>query len=176
MKSLFTSQKLEITIQRLVHEIVEHLINQTCSIGLIGIQPRGVFLADRINKILKENYPDFQYKYGKLDITFYRDDYQNKSEIILPDVTDIDFSVEDMHIILIDDVFYTGRTIRSAMEALVDFGRPKKVELLTLIDRRLKREWPIEPDYVGMHVDSVQTQKVKVLWKEKDGKDGVVLI
>lgn len=176
MKYLFTSQKLEITIQRLVHEIVEHFMMEPTPMALIGIQPRGVFLADRIHGILQNIYPDFNYKYGKLDISFYRDDYQNKSEIILPNVTDIDFNIDDMHIILIDDVFYTGRTIRSAMEALVDFGRPRKVELLTLIDRRLKREWPIEPDYVGMHVDSVQTQKVKVLWKEKDGEDGVIMV
>jgi len=176
MKSLFSSEELNITIHRLVHEIVEHSMMTTAPIALIGIQPRGVYLADRINVLLQELYPNWAYKYGKLDISFYRDDYQNKEEIIIPNVTDIDFSIDNMHIILIDDVFFTGRTIRSAMEAIVDFGRPKKVELLTLIDRRLKREFPIVPDYVGLHVDSIQTQKVKVMWSEKDGQDGVYMV
>lgn len=175
-KSIFTSQKLEVTIHRLVHEIVEHAMLTTAPIGLIGIQPRGVFLSERIKGILLKDYPDFEFKYGILDTSFYRDDYQNKNEIILPNITDIDFSIDDMHIILIDDVFYTGRTIRAAMEAIVDFGRPKKVELLTLIDRRLNRDYPIVPDYVGMHVDSVQTQKVKVQWKEQGGKDEVLML
>lgn len=120
--------------------------------------------------------PKAEIIYGKLDITFYRDDFQNKGTIHLPQDTDIDFSIEGRKILLIDDVLYTGRTIRSAMDALVDFGRPALVELMVLIDRRFSREVPIQPDYVGLHVDSVETQKVKVLWKERDRKDGVVIV
>lgn len=94
----------------------------------------------------------------------------------MPNQTEINFSVENKKVVLIDDVLFTGRTIRSALDALLDFGRPQKVELLTLIDRRFSRQLPIQPDYVGLVIDSINTQKVKVYWKEKDGKDEVVMI
>jgi pyrimidine operon attenuation protein/uracil phosphoribosyltransferase len=94
----------------------------------------------------------------------------------MPNQTEINFSIEDKKVVLIDDVLFTGRTIRSALDALLDFGRPQKVELLTLIDRRFSRQLPIQPDYVGLVIDSINTQKVKVYWKEKDGKDEVVMI
>ena len=113
--------------------------------------------------------------YGKLDITFYRDDV-HQGGVIVPSQTDIPFTVEDRKVILIDDVLFTGRTIRSAMDALLDFGRPRHVELMVLVDRRLSRELPIEPNYVGVTVDTISSQKVKVNWKEKDDKDEVVLI
>jgi len=90
--------------------------------------------------------------------------------------TDILFSIEGKRVVLIDDVLYTGRTIRAALDALMDFGRPQKVELMVLIDRRYSRELPIQPDYTGKSIDSIVTQKVKVLWQEKDGKDEVILI
>jgi pyrimidine operon attenuation protein / uracil phosphoribosyltransferase len=113
--------------------------------------------------------------YGKLDITFYRDDV-HANAIAVPNYTDIPFSVQDKCVILVDDVLHTGRTIRAAMDALIDFGRPKKVELLVLVDRRFSRELPIEPDYTGMTVDTIQTQKVKVVWDENDALNEVVLI
>jgi pyrimidine operon attenuation protein/uracil phosphoribosyltransferase len=116
-----------------------------------------------------------QIDYGKLDITFYRDDVQTR-DIHVPSDTNIPFSIEGKNVILIDDVLHTGRTIRSAMDALIDFGRPKKVELLVLIDRRFSRELPVQPDYAGCTVDTILTQKVIVHWKEKDGKDEVVLM
>ena len=93
-----------------------------------------------------------------------------------PAQTDISFSVDDKRVVLIDDVLHTGRTIRAAMDALLDFGRPKEVELMTLIDRRFSRELPIQPDYVGLSVDTLFEQKVKVFWKEKEGNDEVVLL
>ena len=111
--------------------------------------------------------------YGKLDITFYRDDI--RKEIHVPNQTDIKFSIEDKNVVLIDDVLYTGRTIRAALDALMDFGRPAKVELMVLIDRRYSRQLPIQPDYTGKSIDSIITQRVKVLWKEKDEKDEVVI-
>lgn len=114
--------------------------------------------------------------YGKLDITFYRDDVHQNPDMQVPSQTDINFSIENKKVILIDDVLHTGRTIRAAMDALIDFGRPKNVELLVLIDRHYSRELPIQPDYVGLTVDTIITQKVKVNWKEKDKKDEVVLI
>jgi pyrimidine operon attenuation protein/uracil phosphoribosyltransferase len=94
----------------------------------------------------------------------------------VPNHTEINFSIENKNVILIDDVLFTGRTIRSAMDAILDFGRPQKVELLTLIDRRYSRQLPIQADYVGLVIDSIVSQKVKVFWNEKDKKDEVILI
>jgi pyrimidine operon attenuation protein/uracil phosphoribosyltransferase len=174
LKTLLDHKQLNITLQRLAHQLVEnHSVFQ--DIALIGIQPRGIWFSDRIAKIVKQITGVSDLKYGKLDITFYRDDV-HQGELHVPAQTDIPFSVQDKHVILIDDVLHTGRTIRSAMDALLDFGRPKNVELMVLIDRRFSRELPIQPDYIGQMVDTIITQKVKVYWQEKDQKDEVVLI
>lgn len=174
MKTLLDHHKFNVVIERLSHQLLENHGNFSQS-AIIGIQPRGIALSDRIvstiNKLLKTKIC-----YGKLDITFYRDDFNSSGQIHIPNKTEIEFSLEDKKVILIDDVLFTGRTVRSAMDALVDFGRPQKVELLTLIDRRYRRELPIQADYVGLVIDSMITQKVKVYWHEKDEKDEVVLI
>jgi pyrimidine operon attenuation protein/uracil phosphoribosyltransferase len=174
VKTLLNEDQLHITLQRLAHQLVEnHLFfNDT---AIIGIQPRGIFLSDRIAEMVKKITGNKKIDYGKLDITFYRDDVQTR-DMQVPSVTDILFSIQDKNVILIDDVLHTGRTIRSAMDALIDYGRPKKVELLVLIDRRFSRELPVQPDYVGQTVDTELSQKIKVYWKEKDEKDEVVLI
>lgn len=173
MKTLLDKHQLNITLQRLAHEFVENHINFSES-AIIGLQPRGVWFSDRmaglINKIAEGNVP-----YGKLDITFYRDDIHS-GEIHVPAQTDISFSVEGRNVVLIDDVLHTGRTVRAAMDALIDFGRPKSVELMVLIDRHYSRELPVQPDYVGRTIDTIITQRVKVNWEEKDGIDEVILI
>jgi len=174
VKTLLNNDQLHITLQRLAHQLVENHTSFTNTV-IIGIQPRGIFLSDRIAQMVKKITGNKKIQYGKLDITFYRDDVQSR-DIQVPTDTDIPFSIQDKTVVLIDDVLHTGRTIRSAMDALIDFGRPKKVELLVLIDRRFSRELPVQPDYVGHTVDTIQSQKVKVYWKEKDGKDEVVLI
>ena len=133
-------------------------------------------MSDRIYNKLSGLVPGKNIQYGKLDITFYRDDFNKGERLHIPNQTDIPFSVEGKKIVLIDDVLYTGRTIRSALDAMLDFGRGRKVELLVLIDRRFSRELPIQPDYTGRSIDSIVSQKVKVLWEERDGKDEVVLI
>jgi pyrimidine operon attenuation protein/uracil phosphoribosyltransferase len=173
VKTLLNNGQLLITLQRLAHQLVENHVSFKDTV-IIGIQPRGVFLSDRIAKMVKEITGNSQIPYGRLDITFYRDDI-HKSEMQVPSYTDINFSIEGKNVILIDDVLHTGRTIRAAMDALIDFGRPKKVELLVLIDRRFSRELPVQADYSGQTVDTILTQKVKVYWQEKDGKDEVVL-
>lgn len=175
MKTLLDTKQLDITLQRLAHQLIENH-TQFKDTVLIGIQPRGVWLSDRIAGLLKNITGQQNIPYGKLDITFYRDDVHQGNEIHVPSQTEIPFSIEDKNVILVDDVLHTGRTIRSAMDALIDYGRPKSVELLVLIDRRFSRELPIQPDYVGRTVDTIITQKVKVYWKEKDQKDEVVLI
>ena len=174
MKTLLNNDQLNITLQRLAHQLVENHLSFKDT-AIIGIQPRGIYLSDRIAGMVKAIIGGKKIDYGRLDITFYRDDVQSR-DIMVPSDTDIAFSIENKSVILIDDVLHTGRTIRSAMDALIDYGRPKSVELLVLVDRRFSRELPIQPDYVGHTVDTILTQKVKVYWKEKDGKDEVVLI
>ncbi|MBO9154388.1 bifunctional pyr operon transcriptional regulator/uracil phosphoribosyltransferase PyrR [Chitinophaga sp. GCM10012297] len=175
MKSILTDRQLAITIERLSHQLIENHLDFSNTV-IVGLQPRGIFLSDRIYRNLQQLLPGTDIPYGKVDITFYRDDYKSNKGLQVPNETDIDFSIDNKRVILIDDVLYTGRTIRSAMDALLDFGRPAAVELLVLIDRRFSRELPIQPDYTGRTIDAIITERVKVLWKERDGKDEVVLI
>jgi pyrimidine operon attenuation protein / uracil phosphoribosyltransferase len=170
---ILTEQHLAITIKRLAHQILENHIHLDNTV-LIGIQPRGVYLSDQLVSEIKMQIQRNNIHYGKLDITFYRDDVSQ--EIRVPNQTNIFFSIEGKNVILIDDVLYTGRTIRAALDALMDLGRPEKVELCVLIDRRFSRQFPIQPDYVGKSIDSIVSQKVKVFWKEKDGKEEVVML
>jgi pyrimidine operon attenuation protein/uracil phosphoribosyltransferase len=171
LKSILTKQQLAITIKRLAHQILENHIDLENTV-LIGIQPRGIYLSDQIVAEIKKELPAKKIHYGKLDITFYRDDI--RKELHVANQTDILFSIEGKKVVLIDDVLYTGRTIRAALDALLDFGRPEKVELCVLIDRRFSRQFPIQPDYVGKSIDSIVSQKVKVFWNKKDGKEEVV--
>lgn len=173
LKTVLTDQQIQLTIKRLAHQILENHIDLNNTV-LIGIQPRGIFLSDRIVKEIEQEVPNDKIKYGKLDITFYRDDI--RKELHVPNRTDITFSIEGKKVIMIDDVLYTGRTTRAALDAIMDFGRPEKVELMVLIDRRYSRELPIQADYTGRSIDSIITQTIKVLWKERDGKDEVVLL
>jgi pyrimidine operon attenuation protein / uracil phosphoribosyltransferase len=173
LKSVLNQQQIALTIKRLANQILENNVDLENTV-LVGIQPRGIFLSERIVKELKEEIDSSKIQYGKLDITFYRDDIHR--ELHVPNQTDIKFSMEGKKVVLIDDVLYTGRTIRAALDALMDFGRPAKAELMVLIDRRYSRQFPIQPDYTGKSIDSILTQKVKVFWQERDGKDEVVLI
>ncbi|MBS1606835.1 MAG: bifunctional pyr operon transcriptional regulator/uracil phosphoribosyltransferase PyrR [Bacteroidetes bacterium] len=173
MKTILNEQQLEITIQRLTHQLLENHLNLENTV-LIGIQPRGIYFSDRIIQHLKTLVNPSHIRYGKLDITFYRDDVRTGLHEL--NQTDIPFSIENSQVILVDDVLWTGRTIRAALDALLDFGRPSRVELCVLIDRRFSRQLPIQADYIGKSIDSIITQKVKVYWKEKDGKDEVTLL
>jgi pyrimidine operon attenuation protein/uracil phosphoribosyltransferase len=174
LKTLLDNKQLDITLQRLANQLVENYPHFSDTV-IIGIQPRGIRFSERIVSIVKQIIGE-QIAYGKLDITFYRDDVHKGNEMQVPNQTDIPVSIENKNVVFIDDVLHTGRTIRSAMDALIDFGRPKQVELMVLIDRRFSRELPIQPDYTGQSVDTIITQKVKVHWKEDGGKDEVVLI
>ena len=173
MKSILNQQQIKLTIKRLANQLLENHVDLFNTV-LIGIQPRGIYLSDRIVAELASEVGGEKIKYGRLDITFYRDDI--RKEIHVPNQTDITFSIEGKKVILIDDVLYTGRTIRAALDALMDFGRPEKVELVTLIDRRYSRQLPIQPDYIGKSIDSIISQRVKVLWQSKDEKDEVLLL
>lgn len=173
MKIILNEQQLAITIQRLTHQLLENHLSLENTV-LIGIQPRGIYFSDRIVQQLTPLVPAGAIQYGKLDITFYRDDVRTGLHEL--NQTDIPFSIENKDVILIDDVLWTGRTIRAALDALLTFGRPERVELCILIDRRFSRQLPIQADYVGKSIDSIITQKVKVYWAEKDGKDEVALL
>jgi pyrimidine operon attenuation protein/uracil phosphoribosyltransferase len=173
LKTVLTEKQLAITIQRLSQQILENHLDLENTV-LIGIQPRGIYLSDRIVGQLKKELAPGKVFYGKLDITFYRDDVRNQLHVA--NKTDIPFSIESKQVIIIDDVLYTGRTIRAALDALLDFGRPAKVELCVLIDRRFSRQLPIQADYIGKSIDSIITQKVRVFWKEKDGEEQVGLL
>ncbi len=172
---LLDGPKFQITIRRLCQQLIENH-GDFSNAALIGIQPRGTYLANRIACELKKmTNQDIQT--GVLDITFFRDDFRMKgSSPLLANSTQIDFIVEGKDVIFIDDVLWTGRTIRSAMDAIQAFGRSKRIELLVLVDRRFSRQIPIQPDYIGIQVDSIDSQKVIVNWEEVDEEDSIVLI
>lgn len=173
--TLLSGEKFQITLQRLCHQLIENHNDFSESV-ILGIQPRGIRLSKRIAKQLQKILPNHKINHGVLDITFYRDDFRRGDYPLIPSATEIDFIVEGKKVILIDDVLWTGRTIRAAMDALQAFGRPEKVELLVLVDRRYSRQFPIEADYIGIKVDSISSQKVVVSWQEADGQDKVILI
>lgn len=161
MKTILDKQQLHLTIERLAHQLLENNLNLD-NVVFIGIQPRGVQVAAKLIESIQQLCPGEKIQYGLLDITFYRDDVRD--ELHVANTTDISFSIEDKKVILIDDVLYTGRTIRAALDAIQDFGRPRKIELCVLVDRRFNRELPIQPDYSGKAIDTVVSQKVKVEW------------
>jgi pyrimidine operon attenuation protein / uracil phosphoribosyltransferase len=172
---LILSQKLfDITVNRLCYELIENHDDFSSSV-IIGLQPRGIYLARRIADHLRGFLPGKEILQGNLDITFFRDDFRRRENVIVPSATQIDFIIENKKVILVDDVLYTGRTIRAAMDALLAFGRPERVELLTLINRKFSRHLPIEPNYTGKAIDTIMSDKVRVTWKETEGTDEVWL-
>ena len=174
-KVLLSAKEIHIILHRLACQLLETHLDFTNTV-LIGIQPRGIYLANRLVQVLKEDYKVKQINLGSLDITFYRDDFRRGDKIHEANKTKIDFLVENKKVVFIDDVLYTGRSIRAALTAIQSFGRPEEIELLTLIDRRFSRHLPIQPNYRGRQVDAINDERVKVLWKENDGKDAVYLI
>ena len=159
-KIILNSQQLDLTINRLCFEIIENTKNFN-EIAIIGMQPRGVLLSQKIHDILEKQLLR-DVKSGYLDTTFFRDDFRRRDGVIVPNKTNIDFSLEGVNVILIDDVLFTGRSVRSALDALVSFGRPASVDLLVLIDRRFSRELPIQPKYIGKSVDVIDNEHVMV--------------
>ncbi|OFY64411.1 MAG: PyrR protein [Bacteroidetes bacterium RIFCSPLOWO2_02_FULL_36_8] len=157
-KLLFDKKILELTINRLCQHLIENH-DQFKNTVLIGLQPRGTQFALRIKNRLMELLK-CEIHCGFLDITFYRDDFRRSTHPLSPNSTKIDFLIEGKKVVLIDDVLCTGRTVRSALDALTAFGRPEKIELLVLIDRTYNRELPIEPTYIGIRVNTLDTQKI----------------
>ncbi|GGA74525.1 bifunctional pyrimidine operon regulatory protein/uracil phosphoribosyltransferase [Flavobacterium palustre] len=174
-KVLLNSKEVNIILHRLACQLIEKHLDFKDTI-LIGIQPRGTFLANRLKELLEKEYATPEIKLGYLDITFFRDDFRRTEKPLEANKTNINFIVENKKVIFIDDVLYTGRSIRAALTAIQSFGRPSEIELLVLIDRRFSRNLPIQPDYRGRQVDAINNEKVKVSWKENDGEDTVYLV
>ncbi|MGB5243841.1 MAG: bifunctional pyr operon transcriptional regulator/uracil phosphoribosyltransferase PyrR [Lutimonas sp.] len=173
-KTLLNAKEIEIILHRLACQLIENHLDFSETI-LIGLQPRGVFLCNRLVDILEKEYGIKKILKGKLDITFYRDDFRRRDAPIEANKTEIDFLVEGKKIVFIDDVLYSGRSTRAALTAIQAFGRPKKIELLVLIDRRFSRHLPIQPDYRGRQVDVINNEQVRVDWKENGQTDAVYL-
>jgi|TARA_B110000116_G_scaffold111432_1_gene96672 pyrimidine operon attenuation protein/uracil phosphoribosyltransferase len=174
-KIIINNTKFNIIVERLSHQLIENHDDFRETV-LIGIQPRGIHLCNRIHQKLSSIISNSIIKVGNLDITFYRDDFRRRQDPLEPQAIDIDFSIEGKNVVLIDDVLYTGRSVRAAMDALLAFGRPKSVELMTLIDRRFSRHLPIQPNYIGQKIDTITSEKVIVEWEELNGKDQVILL
>ena len=172
-KVILPQARFQFTIKRLCHQLIENYddFDNAC---IIGIQDRGALLSDRIHEVLSDKM-GVKTEYGKLDISFYRDDYRRRDTVISPSANLIDFIIEDKKVILIDDVLYTGRTIQAALMALQQYGRPAEVELLVLVDRRFNRHLPIEANYKGLTVDALDEAYVKVEWEHQNGVDQVTL-
>lgn len=168
-KTLLKNEQFRLTLDRLCYEIIENYpaADLKC---IIGIQERGVYLAERIVERLRVLEKNINLKVGKLDITFYRDDFRIRTELLKANETDIEFSIDGKDVILIDDVLYSGRTINAAMAALQDFGRPSKIELLVMVDRRFNRHLPIQPNYTGLVVDAYDEAYVKVEFQHLEGE------
>jgi len=173
-KKLLNNNAIAIILQRLACQLIENH-NDFKNTVLIGLQPRGVYLANRLAKILKENYKISDLKLGQLDITFYRDDFRRRDEPLEANKTDINFTIENKKVVFIDDVLFSGRSIRAALTAVQSFGRPSEIELLVLIDRRFSRHLPIQPDYKGYQVDVINQEKVLVQWQEQNKTDAVYM-
>ena len=172
---LFPEGKLQVTLLRLCHEILERH-SHLDDVALLGIQPRGVFLSQRIQHLLNQLSPNNQLAYGELDVTFFRDDFRRRERPLEPNKTHVDFLIEKKRIILVDDVLYTGRTVRAALDAMLAFGRPKSVELLVLVDRKRTRDLPIEANYIGIEVDTISSERVIVELQEAGGLTDSVFI
>lgn len=170
---ILNEKHFELTLKRLCYQLIENH-NDFSNTVLIGLQPRGINVLVRLKSKLEEIL-GHSIVCGNLDITFYRDDFRRRETPLIPSATNIDFVIENKDVVLIDDVLYTGRTIRSGLDAIQAFGRPAKVELLTLIDRRFRRDLPIQADYVGKTVDTLISEKVSVEWEELEGEDKVIL-
>ena len=174
-KILLNKNQLAFTIDRLCHELIEVHKNFE-STAIIGVQPRGIHFAKRIYDRLLELEPNFKIPFGLLDPTYYRDDFRRTDKPLTGFETKIDFSIENKNVVLIDDVLYTARTIRSALDALLDFGRPNQVQLMCLVERRFSKQLPISADFIGKRVDAIESQKVKVEWKEIHGEDRILIL
>ena len=173
-REILNKKQIDIIFERLCHELIENHDDFENTV-LVSLMPRGRNIGKKIHKKL-EKIIDKKIHYGELDSSFYRDDIRTKSRPIVPHKMSMNVTVDDKKVVLIDDVLYTGRSVRSAIDAIMPFGRPKTIELLVVINRRLTRELPIEPNYVGKEVDSIDSEKVVVSTDVKDNVKNILIL
>ena len=173
-KILLDSKKIDLILNRLVCELIENHKDFNNTV-LIGLQPRGTYLIEKILDIFKKKYPKINIDSGILDFTFFRDDFRRSEKTLKASSTQINFSIENKNVVLIDDVLFTGRSIKAAMSTIDTYGRPNSIELLVLIDRRYKREIPIQANYCGAKIDTFKGDKVNVVWNENSKKNVIYI-
>jgi len=173
-RQILSPERFKITLTRLAHELIENYPYDE-ALYIVGIQEKGVILAERLISIILDKNKKRKVYFGKLDITFYRDDFRLRSKPIKASSTHMDFDIEGKRLILVDDVLYTGRTIHAAISALQDQGRVDKIELLAMVDRRFNRHLPIKSDYTGIQVDSLDEAYVRVQWEHLEGEDKILI-
>jgi pyrimidine operon attenuation protein / uracil phosphoribosyltransferase len=171
-KLILDTDLLDITLSRLCQQLIENH-NDFSKSAILGMQPRGVHLAGLIHAKLEKALRK-KIDLGFLDATFHRDDFRRREIPVKANETKVPFIIEGRNVILIDDVLFTGRTVRAALDAMIAFGRPKKVELLVLIDRKYNRDLPIAPDYVGKTVNTLASQRVQVEWQAQGSKQNKI--
>ena len=172
-KVLLSEKRVNIMLNRLCCQLIERHGDFSETV-LVGLQPRGVLLLEQLIYLLKENGVT-SLQSGKLDTTFFRDDFRRNEIPHNANATEMEVTIEGKDVVLIDDVLFTGRSIRSALTAIDSYGRPKSIELLVLVDRRFSRHLPIQPDYLGAQIDALQGDKVKVVWSKSPQKSIVYL-
>jgi len=172
-RAILDSKQIDISMHRLALQLLEEH-GDFSNTAIVGLQPRGIGLARMIHELVCKKSGNPEIKFGELDSTFYRDDFRRTSKPLIPNSIELSFSVENRNIVLIDDVLYTGRSVRSALNALTDFGRPMKTELLVLIDRKYNRELPIQPDYIGESVDTRANDRVLVELDQEEPKVWII--
>ena len=173
-RQILNKKQIAIMIRRLCHQLIENHHDFSDSV-IISLLPRGRQVSKRIIDKL-EVIIGKKIEFGELDISFYRDDLRKHIKPIIPYKMNMNISVDNKHVVIIDDVLYTGRSVRAAIDALMPFGRPKSIELLVLIDRRLSRHLPIQPNYVGKVIDSIDSERVVVSIDEIDGNDKILIL
>lgn len=173
-KILLADRQLELTLERLCYRLLEEYgdFSDAC---MVALQPRGVAFAERLHGRLESLLSGTRILLGKLDTTFYRDDFRRKEHPLKPMETEMDFLVEDRRVLLVDDVLFSGRSVRAALTALQHYGRAEKIELCCLIDRRFNREVPVQSDYTGLTIDALNAEYVQVEWADEAGQDRVIL-
>ncbi|KAB2814808.1 bifunctional pyr operon transcriptional regulator/uracil phosphoribosyltransferase PyrR [Phaeocystidibacter luteus] len=174
-KNLIGPKEIDVILNRLACQLVENHSDFENTV-LISLQPRGLPLLSRLSDILKSQYGISDIPTGRLDTTFYRDDFRRRDSPLKANQTRIDFLIEGKRVVFVDDVLFTGRSIRAALDAVLSFGRPSEIELLVLVDRRFSRELPIQPDYVGRQVDSIASERVLVEWDDTDEMNRVSIV
>ncbi|MFC4874483.1 bifunctional pyr operon transcriptional regulator/uracil phosphoribosyltransferase PyrR [Negadavirga shengliensis] len=166
--------QISITISRFCYQLIENHDDFHNTV-LLGLQPRGSLVLDRIIQRMQE-IQDVPLRYGYLDATFHRDDFRRRDLPLKANETKIDFLIENKKVVLVDDVLYKGRSVRAAMDAMIAFGRPQKVELMVLIDRKFTRDFPIKPDYYGRQVNTLESQHVSVEWQSQGHDEDAIWI